>query len=126
MTHYSKAGATALPRCRTVRAQAFAALIQTGTATFIGDFLSTDLSMLHSGGSDIGGAIGAELTDDALNNLWDDVSAADANAGDTEFHCVYVKNIHPATSVANVKVRIDTDPAESNFEIGKGAAGRFT
>ncbi len=82
--------------------------------------------MLHSGGSDICGTIGAELTDVALNNLWDDVSAADADAGDTEFHCVYVKNIHPATSVANVKVRIDTDPAESNFEIGKGAAGRFT
>jgi hypothetical protein len=87
-------------------------------------FTSANLSLNHSGASDIGGAIGAALTDDALNNLWDDVSSGDASAGDTEYRCTYVKNTHGSLSVPNVKVEIDTDPAESNFEIGLGAAGK--
>ncbi len=87
-------------------------------------FTSANLTLAHSGASDIGGAIGAALTDDALNNIWDDVSSADADAGDTEFRCTYVKNTHSSLSVANVKVEIDTDPTESNWEIALGAAGK--
>ena len=87
-------------------------------------FTSANLALHHSGGADIGGAIGAALTDDALNNLWDDVSSGDASAGDTEYRCTYVKNTHGSLSVANVKVEIDTDPTESNFEIALGAAGK--
>ncbi len=87
-------------------------------------FTSANLSLNHSGAGDIGGAIGGALTDDALNNIWDDVSSADASAGDTEYRCAYVKNTHGSLSVANVKVEIDTDPAESNFETGLGAAGK--
>ncbi len=87
-------------------------------------FGSTNLALNHSGASDIGGAIGAELTDDTLNNIWDNVSAGDADAGDTEFRCTYVKNTHATLSVANVKVEIATDPTESNWEIALGAAGK--
>ncbi len=87
-------------------------------------FTSTNLALNHSGASDIGGAIGAELTDDALNNIWDDVSSGDADAGDTEFRCCYVKNTHATLSVLNVKVEVATDPAESNWEIALGAAGK--
>ena len=87
-------------------------------------FTSANLALHHSGGADIGGAIGAVLTDDALNNLWDDVSSDDASAGDTEYRCTYVKNTHGSLSVANVKVEIDTDPIESNWEIALGAAGK--
>ncbi len=87
-------------------------------------FTSTNLALHHSGASDIGGAIGAALTDDALNNIWDDVSSGDADAGDTEFRCTYVKNTHASLSVANVKVEIATDPTESNWEIALGAAGK--
>jgi hypothetical protein len=87
-------------------------------------FTSANLALHHSGASDIGGAIGAALTDDALNNLWDDVSSDDAGAGDTEFRCGYVKNTHGSLSAPNVKVEIDTDPAQSNFEIALGAAGK--
>ena len=87
-------------------------------------FISANLALNHSGASDIGGAIGVELTDDALNNLWDDVSSGDSSAGDTEFRCSYVKNTHGSLSVANVKVEIATDPTESNWEIGLGAAGK--
>ncbi len=87
-------------------------------------FTSANLALHHSGASDIGGAIGAVLTDDQLNNLWDDVSSGDASSGDTEYRCSYVKNTHGSLSVANVKVEIDTDPTESNFEIALGAAGK--
>ncbi len=87
-------------------------------------FTSANLALHHSGASDIGGAIATVLTDDALNNLWDDVSSGDASAGDTEFRCTYVKNTHATLSIANVKVEIETDPTESNWEIALGAAGK--
>ncbi len=87
-------------------------------------FTSDNLALHHSGASDIGGAIGVVLTDDTLNNLWDDVSSGDASAGDTEFRCTYVKNTHATLSVANVSVEIATDPTESNWEIALGAAGK--
>ena len=87
-------------------------------------FTSANLTLNHSGASDIGGAIGAALTDDALNNIWDDVSSGDASAGDTEYRCSYVKNTHATLSVVNVAVEIGTDPTESNWEIALGAAGK--
>ena len=93
-------------------------------ATLSAAFTSSNLALHHSGASDLGGAIGAVLTDDALNNLWDNVSPAEAGAGDTEYRCAYVKNTHGSLSVANVTVEIDTDPAESNWEIALGAAGK--
>jgi len=87
-------------------------------------FTSANLALHHSGASDIGGAIGAPLTDDQLNNLWDDVSSGDASAGDTEYRCAYVKNTHGSISVANVALQVGTDPTESNWEIALGAAGK--
>ncbi len=92
-------------------------------AVLAAEFTSANLALHHSGASDIGGAIAAVLTDDALNNIWDDVSSGDASAGDTEYRCSYVKNTHATQSVANVAVEIGTDPTESNWEIALGAAG---
>jgi len=86
-------------------------------------FIAADLEMWGSGASNIGGAIGALLTNNSLNNIWDDVSVADAAAGDIEYRCVYVRNINSATQVLNTKVTLKTDPAESDWEIGLGAAG---
>ncbi len=88
-----------------------------------GAFVAGNLRLFHSGASDIGGAIGSGLIDASLNNLWDDVSGADSSAGDTEFRCTYVLNTHGTLSTANVRVLIDTDPAESNWRTGLGAAG---
>ena len=105
-------------------AQTLFALIQAGSGTLEVSFTSANLALNHSGASDIGGAIGAVLTDDVLNNLWDDVSSGDASAGDTEYRCTYVKNTHGSLSVANVRVKVATDPAESDWEIGLGAAGK--
>lgn len=88
------------------------------------DFAASNLVLHHSGAGDIGGAIAAILTDDTLNNIWDDVSSGDASAGDTEYRCAYVKNTHGSLSVANVAVSINADPSKSNWEIALGAAGK--
>jgi hypothetical protein len=87
-------------------------------------FTSANLALHHSGAADIGGAIGAALTDDALNNLWDDVSSGDASAGDTEYRCAYVKNTHASLSAVAAQMNISTDPTESDFALGLGAAGK--
>ena len=34
------------------------------------------------------------ITDGTMNNLWDDVSAAEASAGDTEYRAFFVMNTH--------------------------------
>ena len=86
-------------------------------------FLATDITFYGSGASDIGGAIASIITSGALNNLWDDVSVADASGGDIEYRCVYVRNTHPAQQVTGVFVSIGTDPTESDISIGLGAAG---
>ena len=105
-------------------AQVFAKLLQDGQGTSLSaNFTSDNLTLNHSGASDIGGAIGVALTDDTLNNVWDNVSSDEAQTGDTEYRCVYVKNTHASLSVLNVEVKIETDPTESNFEIALGAAG---
>ncbi len=87
-------------------------------------FTSTNLALNHSGASDIGGAIGAALTDDSLNNIWDDVSSGDADAGDTEYRCTYVKNTHASLSAVAAQMSISADPTESDFALGLGAAGK--
>jgi len=46
----------------------------------------------------IGGAISTTvLSPTALNNLFDDVSYAEATAGDVEYRCVYIKNTGETT-----------------------------
>ena len=87
-------------------------------------FTSANLALHHSGASDIGGAIGAALTNDQLNNIWDDVSSPDASAGDNEFRCTVVKNTHGSITVSGAKVVLATGPAESGWRIGLGAAGK--
>lgn len=77
----------------------------------------------------LGGAITAnELTDALLNDLWDDVSAVESTAGDTEYRCIYIQNkngsafalqsavLWIATNApnANVNCAIGLDPAGKN------------
>lgn len=99
---------------------------------------STDLKLFHSGGgsnstiaNDIAGDISSvELTDNSLNNLWDDVSGDEGSSGDTEYRKIFFKNAHGSlvaqgtmlwiltqTTSANDAISIGLDPA------GAGAAG---
>lgn len=45
-----------------------------------------------------------EITDNSDNNLFDDVSGAEASDGDTEYRCICVKNEHGSLELQNAKV----------------------
>jgi len=45
-----------------------------------------------------------EITDDSDNNLFDDVSGAEAAAGDVEYRCICIKNAHGSLELQNAKV----------------------
>lgn len=56
-----------------------------------------------------------EITDAALNNLFDDVSGAENAASDVEYRCIFIHNNHATDSITGVKVWI-------NSEVSGGAA----
>lgn len=76
----------------------------------------------------LGGAMstagGGVITSAALNNLWDDVSGAEAAAGDIEYRCIYVKNAHGSLTWQSVVLWIDslTSDADTEFDIGLDGA----
>lgn len=79
-----------------------------------------------SSGVGLGGAISAtEIVSGSLNNLFDDVSSAEALAGATEYRCFYVKNTNAIISLLNTKAFIatNTPSADTNIQIGLGTAG---
>jgi len=43
------------------------------------------------------------------NAFWDDVSSAEASAGDTEYRCIFVHNSHATDSALNVTVTIQSE-----------------
>jgi hypothetical protein len=45
------------------------------------------------------------------NAFWDDVSSAEASAGDTEYRCIFVHNAHATDSALNVQVSITSEVA---------------
>jgi hypothetical protein len=51
------------------------------------------------------------ITSAVLNNLFDDVSGAEASAGDTEYRCVFVHNNHATDSAFNVTVAVQSEVA---------------
>lgn len=58
-----------------------------------------------------------EITDNTDNNLFDDVSGAEASAGDTEYRCICLKNTHGSLSLQNAKVWVSTDEANADTTI---------
>jgi len=92
----------------------------------------TDIKFYLSGGAgntdpnaSLGGAIsGTEITDNVDNNLFDDVSGAESQAGDTEYRCFYVKNTHTSITLQNAVVWINIEtPAGDSLDIGLDPAG---
>jgi hypothetical protein len=79
--------------------------------------VAADIKIYLSGGaanSDpnaaLGGAISStELVDNSLHNLFDKVSGAEADAGDTEYRAVYIKNTHATLTLEGAKVFINTN-----------------
>lgn len=90
--------------------------------------LAADILLKYSVGSGSAGNTTAGTRDTSLgkyisttqlsappNAIWDDVSSAEASAGDTEYRCIFVHNSHATDSALNVSVAIQS-------EVGGGGA----
>jgi hypothetical protein len=83
----------------------------------------TDLGFYYSGGASnsnralsVGGTISTvPVTSGATNNLWDDLTANECAAGETEYHCVYLANNHPTLNWYGVTASID-DPSDQGAD----------
>lgn len=94
--------------------------------------VSTDIDFHLSGGAanadpnaSLGGVISSnQIVDASLHNLFDQVSGAEASAGDTEYRCLYVKNAHGTLTLQNAKVYVQTESgsADSDELIGLGTS----
>ena len=57
------------------------------------------------------------ITDNLDNNLFDDVSGAEALAGDTEYRCLCIRNNHASLALQNAKIWVSTDEANADTTI---------
>jgi hypothetical protein len=87
--------------------------------------IASDIEFRYSGGAAntdpnacLGGAIstaGAGVVDTGVkNDLFDDVSSAEAAAGDIEYRGIYVKNNHGSITYEDCRVYISTDSANAS------------
>jgi hypothetical protein len=92
-----------------------------------------DMKWYLSGGSgntnpnaSIGGAISTtQVTDNTVDNLFDDVSSAEALAGSVDYRCAYIKNTNGSSTLTDVKIWIDSNTPNANtaYRIGLDPAG---
>lgn len=88
------------------------------------------MSWYYSGGAansdpdaSLGGAKSSVAVGETLNDLFDDVSGAESDAGDTEYRCLYFMNETGAT-LENCRAIIQSQPSgDDSFQIGKDLAG---
>lgn len=84
--------------------------------------INTDIKIRYSVGTGSAGNSVAGTRDASLgkymsttdmtappNAIWDDVSSAEASAGDTEYRCHFIYNAHATDSAPNVTVSINTE-----------------
>lgn len=90
--------------------------------------VSTDIKYRLSGGAsntDPAAALGgAKSSTDAASTIFDDVSSAEATAGDIEYRCIYVHNNHGSLTLQGAKVWIQTQTpsADTDVAIGLGSS----
>jgi len=73
----------------------------------------------------LGGGISATELSGTVNDLFDAVTGNEAETGDTEYRCVYIKNTNGVSSLLNPKVFISSN-TPSTFtlvKIGLGLSG---
>jgi len=90
--------------------------------------ISTDIKYRLSGGAsntDPAASLGgAKSSTDAASTIFDDVSSAEATAGDIEYRCVYVHNNHGSLTLQGAKIWIQTQTpsADTDVAIGLGSS----
>ena len=85
--------------------------------------VSTDIQYRLSGGasnSDPAASLGGVKSSTAASNYFDDVSSAEASAGDTEYRCVYVHNAHATLTLIGAKVFIQANTPSSDTDVAIG------
>jgi hypothetical protein len=91
--------------------------------------LTTDIIYRLSGGAANTDPLlslgGAKSTTAASTNIYDDVTSAEATAGDIEYRCVYIHNAHATLTYLGSKVWIQTNTpsADTTVAIGLGTSG---
>lgn len=89
--------------------------------------VSSDIKYRLSGGASNADPLlsigGAKSSFDA-SNYFDDVTSAEAVAGDVEYRCIYVHNNHGTLTMLGTKIWIQTQTpsADTDVAIGLGAA----
>lgn len=89
---------------------------------------STDIQYRLSGGagnaSPAASLGGAKSTTAAGTSIFDDVSSAEAVAGDTEYRCVYVHNAHASLTLVGAVawVPTNTPSASTTVDVGVGTS----
>jgi len=72
----------------------------------------------------LGGAKSTTAVGETLNDLFDDVSGAESEVGDTEYRCIYWQNESGGT-LENCHAIIESQPSgDDSFQIGKDLAGK--
>lgn len=94
---------------------------------------ASDIKYYHSGGAgntdpnlSLGGTKSTtEITDAALQNLFDNISSAEAAQADyTNFRCFYIENTNSTDSLFDPAVHIEALAAQSDIQIGLDPAGK--
>ena len=69
----------------------------------------------------LGGAVSStEITDATIANLFDNVSGAEAAAGDTEYRCFYVVNNHGSLTLQGAEIWIETNTPSDDTDVAIG------
>lgn len=85
---------------------------------------AADIKLFLSGGAanadpnaSLGGAISSTEMPSGLHNLFDKVSGSEAQDGDAEYRCVYVKNTHGTLTLQGSVVWISSETPSSKTKI---------
>ena len=90
---------------------------------------ASDMKFRLSGGgansnpnASLGGAISSvDLVDNVAQNLFDNISGAEAAAGETSYRCLYVKNNHATDDADDVTIWVQSNTPSANTTIAIGA-----
>jgi hypothetical protein len=90
--------------------------------------VASDIKFRLSGGASntdpnaaLGGAMstagGGLITTDVLNNVWDNVSGAEASAGDIEYRAIFIENGHGSITLTGAKVWVSSNTTSADDEV---------
>lgn len=94
--------------------------------------MAVSIAYRHSGGAsnsdpaaDLGGAISSNAVATTIHGLFDQVSSAEASAGDVEYRCIYVINTGTTTAqTAKIWLQANTSSADTTLAIALGGEGK--